>query len=190
LLILFLNVNNIYIIQIEEYNVQFPEEAEEYRLSKVKGPKGVSKSKSYKHGSTKSRKSRTKDDSEGEEVAKDYESEEIDNDVQSDSEHEKEREEDIRTRNLETSENETEGIEESNLDERTPKRSLIPTVVSALHSKKRSHSLSSEPRRVPPSKRYQTVSLMSTKRNKSSRESSHSMKNKNVASSSITTQVV
>jgi hypothetical protein len=158
-------------------------------LSKVKRPKGSGESKSFKKGLKKSRKTITKDDSESEEMSMHYESEENEDKGRSNSEDEKESEGEIRSRNVHTNENELDGIEESNLDERTHKRSSIPAAMSASLSKKRSHSLSSEPRRVPPSKRYETASLMSKKSHKSSRESSHSIKNKKITSSSISPQV-
>lgn len=155
----------------------------------MKGPKGAGVSKSSKKGSKKSRKAMIKDDSEDEDVAKDNDSED-DGSVQSASGHDVEKEEEIRSSNLNANENDAEGTEESNLDERTPKRSSITAVVSASHSKKRSHSLSSEPRKVPPSKRLQITSLMSKKSHKPFRESSHSIRNIKTSSTSITPQVL
>lgn len=142
---------------------------------------------SSKKGSKKPRKTTNRDDSESEEVAKDNESDD-DNSAQSDSEHEDEVR--VRSLNLDPNEDEAEGIEESNLDERTPRRSSIPAVVSASHSKKRPHSFSSEPRRIPPSKLHETTSLVSKKSHKSYRESQNSITINKTKSSSITPQVV
>lgn len=142
---------------------------------------------SSKKGSKNSRKTTTRDDSESEEEAKDNESDD-DNGAQSDSVHEDE--EMVLSLNLDPNEDEAEGIEESNLDERTPRRSSIPKVVSESHSKKRPHSFSSEPRRIPPSKLYQTTSLVSKKSHKSCRESQNSITNNKTKSHSVTPQVI